>query len=386
MFALQFELWKLFAPGSVAQLDRAPAFEAGSRGFESLRGRQFPAPSRLNRHFCLARRIRYSALRKRGTSMAEVELEDAIKQSASHRVSRWPERGASNRLEPECWPELRPGFALRAGSRVFTIGSCFARNVELNLAGLGFDVPTRKFLDESARTKSGRGDEILNKYTPPSIYQELAWTKKIRDRDGIVRDADVEPFLLDIGDGNVVDLQHRLTNQYGVPRSSAIEQRRALYGLFENAFQSETVIVTLGHIECWIDRATGQYIEFGPHLRKHNAGNRFAFKRLTFSEALVFTKRSLDLLRADGPRNVLLTTSPVPISRTFTADDVVIANAYSKSVLRAVAGEIAETYPDVDYFPSYESVMLTKQSYVWANDLTHVEGEFGHRIVRRMRD
>jgi hypothetical protein len=217
--------------------------------------------------------------------MAEIELEDAIERSGANRASRWPERGAENRLEPECWPEFKPGFTLRPGSRVFTIGSCFARNVELHLAALGFDVPARKFLDENIGVKGASGDEVLNKYTPPSIWQELTWTKAIRDRDGIVRDEDVEPLLLDVGDGNVVDMQHRLTNQFGIPKARAIEQRRALYRVFENAFQSETVIVTLGLIECWIDRATGRYVEFGPYMRRHNAGKRFAFKRLTFAEA-----------------------------------------------------------------------------------------------------
>lgn len=316
--------------------------------------------------------------------MAEIELEEAVERSARNRASRWPERGAQNRLEPECWPEIEPGFALRPGSRVFTIGSCFARNVELHLAALGFDVPTRRFLDENAAANKAGGDEILNKYTPPSIYQELAWTRRIMERDGIVRDDDVEPFLLELDGGNVVDLQHHLTNQFGVPRARAVEQRRALYGLFENAFLSETVIITLGLIECWLDRASGQYVEFGPYMRSRNAGKRFAFKRLDFTEALDFTRRSLELLLADGPRNVLITTSPVPLARTFTADDVVVANAYSKSVLRAVAGQVAEEYASVDYFPSYESVMLTKQSHVWSNDLRHVEGEFVGRIVGRL--
>jgi len=204
------------------------------------------------------------------------------------------------------------------------------------------------------------------------------------DRDGVVRDEDVAPFLLEMGDGNVVDLQHRLTNQYGIARPRAIEQRRALYRLFENAFTSETVIITLGLIECWLDRATGHYVEFGPYMRRHNAEGRFAFKRLSFAEALDYTRRAVDLLLADGPRNVLITTSPVPLARTFTVDDVITANTYSKSVLRAVAGQVAEEYPSVDYFPSYESVMLTRQSYVWANDLTHVEGEFVGRVVGRM--
>jgi tetratricopeptide (TPR) repeat protein len=80
----------------------------------------------------------------------------------------------------------------------------------------------------------------------------------------------------------------------------------------------------------------------------------------------------------------LLTASPVPIMRTFTGDDVIIANTYSKSVLRAVAGQIAEEYPNVDYLPGYEAVMLTKQANVWSDDLRHVEPEFVGRLVGRM--
>ncbi|HEX4860554.1 MAG TPA: GSCFA domain-containing protein [Rhizomicrobium sp.] len=315
--------------------------------------------------------------------MIEWELEDALGRSARNRAARWPERRGENRLEPECWPELNPRFRLAPGARVFTIGSCFARNVEHHLSGLGFDVPTRRFLDENIKAGRHGGDEILNKYTPPSIFQELAWTRKIMDRDRIVREDDVEPLLLDLGEGRVVDLQHRLTNQYGVTREEALGQRRDLYRLFENAFDSDVVVITLGLIECWFDRKTEQYVEFGPFLRRHNDGGRFVFRRLGFNEAYDFTRRALDLL---GARNVLITTSPVPLARTFTADDVIVANAYSKSVLRAVAGQIVQERANVDYFPSYESVMLTRQSYVWADDLTHVDGAFVGRIVGRMSE
>ena len=160
-----------------------------------------------------------------------------------------------------------------------------------------------------------------------------------------------------------------------------LAQRRDLYRLFEQAFDSETIIITLGLIECWLDRRTGQYVEFSPLLHKHNDAGRFAFRRLTFQEAYDYTRKALELL---GTRNILLTTSPVPLARTFTSDDVIVANTYSKSVLRAVAGQIAEEFANVDYLPTYESVMLTKQTYVWSNDLTHVEAAFVGRIVARM--
>jgi len=316
--------------------------------------------------------------------MAEFELEEAIERSTRNRASRWPERGAPNRLEPECWPELNPGFNLVPGSTVFAIGSCFARSVELHLMGFGFDVPTRTFLEKNPGAEHLTGDDILNKYTPASIYQELLWTKRIRDRDGEVSDADIEPFLLALDNGNVVDLQRRSMSPFGVGREDALLQRRSLYELFEKVFDSDVVVITLGTIECWLDRATGQFVEFGTYMRKHNDGNRFAFKRLTFQEAYEFTRKSIDLIDETGTKNVLITASPVSLARTFTADDVIVANSYSKSVLRAVAGQIAEECPNVDYFPSYENVMLTKQNHVWANDLTHIEGEFVGRIMTRL--
>ena len=41
---------------------------------------------------------------------------------------------------------------------------------------------------------------------------------------------------------------------------------------------------------------------------------------------------------------------------TYTANDVLVASSYSKSVLRAVCGEIDSRYNHVQYFPSYEIV------------------------------
>ncbi len=62
----------------------------------------------------------------------------------------------------------------------------------------------------------------------------------------------------------------------------------------------------------------------------------------------------LRMVRAD--LRVILTVSPVPLTATATGGHVLSATTYSKSVLRAVAGELAATDPLVDYFPSYEIV------------------------------
>ena len=52
----------------------------------------------------------------------------------------------------------------------------------------------------------------------------------------------------------------------------------------------------------------------------------------------------------------LLTVSPVPLTATAVDEHVLTATTYSKSVLRSVAGYLAKTRPDTDYFPSYEII------------------------------
>ncbi len=48
--------------------------------------------------------------------------------------------------------------------------------------------------------------------------------------------------------------------------------------------------------------------------------------------------------------------SPVPLVATATGGHVLAATVYSKSVLRAAAGEVVAKDPGVAYFPAYEIV------------------------------
>lgn len=66
---------------------------------------------------------------------------------------------------------------------------------------------------------------------------------------------------------------------------------------------------------------------------------------------------ALGLMQAINPKlRLLLTVSPVPLTATATGGHVLVATQYSKAVLRAVAGELAEDRDDVDYFPAYEVI------------------------------
>jgi hypothetical protein len=82
----------------------------------------------------------------------------------------------------------------------------------------------------------------------------------------------------------------------------------------------------------------------------------------------------------------VVTVSPVPLHATFTGQDVVIANAYSKATLRSVAGAFCATHDDVDYFPSYEMVMFSNQAKTWGKDRRHVDSGLTTHIAQTFID
>jgi hypothetical protein len=69
---------------------------------------------------------------------------------------------------------------------------------------------------------------------------------------------------------------------------------------------------------------------------------------------------------------------------TYTSNDVMVANTYSKSVLRAAVEEAINTFPNVFYYPSYETVILSQRDLAWENDMMHVQPKMVKKIVSRM--
>lgn len=282
------------------------------------------------------------------------------------------------RESPDVWPEITPSFHFGRDAKLFAIGSCFARNIELHLSAAGFDV-------RSLPSKHGFGFEPghLNKYSPPSILQELRWAKTILERDDSVRPEDVEPLLCRVGEDVYVDTQ--LHGFRGTGFAEALQKRREIYQIYREAFSADVVIVTLGLIETWWDDVQKAYVH-APTLPMARQKGRFQFEQLDFASCLEAVRATMRLLdRGDGTPKILLTTSPVPLRRTFTSADVAVANSYSKSVLRAVSGQVQMEFPQVDYFPSYESVTLSRSEGIWLDDMIHVSQTFVARIMERVR-
>jgi hypothetical protein len=69
---------------------------------------------------------------------------------------------------------------------------------------------------------------------------------------------------------------------------------------------------------------------------------------------------------------MIVTVSPVPLERTFTNRDIVVANTEGKAILRAVLGEFTRRHDDVTYFPAFEMVTSLGEKAYMPGDLRHV--------------
>ena len=132
--------------------------------------------------------------------MKTFSYREALRNTGRNRLAKFPDR-ESDRLEPVAQPSFAAGLTLAAGDKVLTMGSCFARNIEEYLAGVGYDVPVLGYDGPAAESEQGgRVQGILNKYTVASIWQEVAWVDKVRRGGGTVTMAALEGMAEEVGE------------------------------------------------------------------------------------------------------------------------------------------------------------------------------------------
>jgi tetratricopeptide (TPR) repeat protein len=296
-----------------------------------------------------------------------IPARDAFLNMQENPAANWPRRtDPINRLGPTCKPRFTLSFSVEPGAKVFTMGSCFARHVEAALALRGFDVVTRG--PAARQLLSDLGSNSLNLFGVASIYNELSWAL------GEGTPFNEEANFVEFTPGKFVDLH--LPASVRPASLDTVRKRRSMVNqLTREVVDSKLVIITLGLAELWFDNLTSTYLNFAPR-KAMIAGypDRFALHVLDFDTTARLLRASIRLLRRKAREDqcIVLTVSPVPLLLTFTKQDVITANLYSKSVLRAAAEEIAAEEKAVDYFPSYESVMHSNHDLAWHDDLRHV--------------
>jgi len=268
-------------------------------------------------------------------------------------------------------PKIDPKFKLRSDDKFYAIGSCFARGLEHSLGKRNVIVESAapEFASLQPITKERTGLGFINKYNTFSILNELRWALDPEAEfpvDSIAQltattwyDPHTNPTL------ELVDLEETLA------------RRSLLQTVTRRIANCRAVIITLGLVEVWRDARANVFINNTPIQALLGAQpNRYEFHVTSFAENWSNLEAIHAVLSRYGHPDVriVVTVSPVPLTATFSTTDVVTANTYSKSLLRAIAHEWAAAHENVDYFPSYEIVQNSDRASVWQPDLTHVKG------------
>ena len=269
-------------------------------------------------------------------------------------------------------PVLRPSFAIRPDDRIFTVGSCFARNIEQRLEG--YDVPTRRF-DLPKGEVAGRAVSVLNEYNAGTMAQRITYAAQGRTFDdrAVIAEGDGYGDLLLAG-GKPVAFERLM------------ERRAQVDELYALLPRSQVLIVTLGLVEAWYDLESELYINRAPGpaaFRDPEQSKRYELRILDVDDVVSLLQPALEAALGAGLGKIVLTVSPVPLQTTFDDRDVLVANGYSKAVLRAAADKLAERIDALDYFPSYEMVTVTANN-PYDDDNVHVRNDVVARVIRHM--
>lgn len=274
------------------------------------------------------------------------------------------------------FPVINPSFKLKPGQKIFTVGSCFARNIERELTN--YIVPTKIYKPIEGDPLAQRENRIFNEYNPGTIAQRIGSAMKggldegmgIIEEGGGYRDyyiTGAEPSDLDI-----------------------VQKRRALMNrMYHELPSSDLMVVTLGMVEAWFDHETQTYLNCAPGAEgfrdPKGKGARFELRILNVDEVVELIAPAFERILSGGLKQIMLTVSPVPLQRTFGPVDAVLANTQSKATLRTASSILTDAFDKVDYFPSYEMVTLFAGN-PFIEDNVHVKPEIVARVTKYMVD
>ena len=309
--------------------------------------------------------------------LARFSAAEANRNLRRNRASMWPDgRVPTDRLGALAKLTFKPGFTFSKADRIMTIGSCFAREMEHRLATLGFDLPMRAIAVPADERATKTANDLISKFTVESMENEIAWAAGLAPPPP-------ETLFLEVGEGLWHDPQ--LVNNVHPASIERVGERRAMVqDAFRRLPDCRIVIVTLGLAEAWYDHATSLYLNTAPPLPSINRHpDRFSLDVLDYDEILASLERIYGLLQSSGHPDfkVLITVSPVPFKATFTGEDAIAANAYSKAVQRAACQAFVARHDNVDYFPSYEIVTMSHRELVYERDNVHIGGSTVAYIV-----
>lgn len=251
----------------------------------------------------------------------------------------------------------RRKFKIDFEDRIVTAGSCFAQHIARKFTAHGYHVmnaePAPEWLDAETAKKFGYGvysARYGNIYTTRQLLQltrealglagprDIVWEKSGRYFDALR--PSVEPEGLES------------------PEEVMAHRRMHLAAVRKLLGEMDLFVFTFGLTEAWVDKRNSTVFPTAPGTLAGSFDPAlFEFRNFTHGEVMGDFVQFRELVHELNPKvRFLVTVSPVPLTATAGNEHVLAATTYSKSVLRSVAGELAQRFDDIDYFPSYEII------------------------------
>jgi hypothetical protein len=254
--------------------------------------------------------------------------------------------------------DLWTPFPLSHSDKIATAGSCFAQHIGKNLLNRGANYLDKEpapafFPDASVARRFGYGVYSCrygNVYTTRQLLQlfeeahgsriplERVWKKGGRFYDAL------RPSVDPVGQDS--------------PETVVSLRELHLAKVREMFAELDVLVFTMGLTEGWANAQDNTMYPMAPGtLCGTFDSEKYSFVNLKHGEVLFDLKIFWEKLKQVNPKaRMLLTVSPVPLTATATENHVLVATTYSKSVLRSVAGELADEFDGIYYFPSYEII------------------------------
>jgi len=204
---------------------------------------------------------------------------------------------------------------LDKGTRFFTMGSCFARNLAWALRQRGYAASHMEI------------SEFINTTFANKVFVD--W----------LSDADIDTAIRD----RIAEL---LPPNWS--KESTLEVIRNA-GVF---------ILTLGVAPAFFDRATGDFVLPRPSaLNSRVLAEKYLFRTTSVKENVDNVLYLINFVRSISPDiKIVVTVSPVPMMASFEYESAVQADCLSKSTMRLVAHEVVNNsnLQNILYWPSFE--------------------------------
>lgn len=276
-----------------------------------------------------------------------------------------PYRGAQPRsfwkraFEPEWESTLlgRGAPLIRRGETVASAGSCFAANIVPYLEHAGFEYVRQTPLPPEfatvaadnfnySRFSAAYGNIYTARQAVQLLRRALGRFRPLEDRWIAAPDLIIDPFRPGLKYPACSQCEFELLNA------------QHLQQVLQVIRSADVFIFTLGLTEAWLSTYDGAVFPACPGTIAGTFDPRLhQFHNFSVTEVIQDLDDLTDLLTQLNPRiRLILTVSPVPLIATATEQHVMVANTYSKSVLRVAASATVGARENVAYFPAYEIV------------------------------